>query len=192
MDEATQLSKVAYDRAAAFLKSHGADQTPHVNSNLFTHLEGTCELLREWGNAAPLCLAGLCHAVYGTDGFPVAFLDPSQRSELREIVGAEAEAIVYFYASCDRRYLYPQIERGAPVEFRDRFGEAVFVPDGALFRSFLELTFANELELAMTTPGLIDYTRETFGVLFGRCRGLVSEAAFAYFTHLCGESALSR
>src|SRR5438046_271693 len=68
MGEATQLSKASYDRAAAFLKSHRADQTPHVNSNLFAHLEATCELLREWGNAAPLCLAGLCHAVYGTDG----------------------------------------------------------------------------------------------------------------------------
>jgi hypothetical protein len=189
MGEAAQLSKEAYDRAVAFLKSHGADQTPHVNSNLLAHLEGTCELLRQWGNPAPLCLAGLCHAVYGTDGFAVAFLDPSERSPLREVIGAEAEAMVYFYASCDRRYVYPQIERAAPVEFRDRFSETVFVPDGALFRSFLELTFANELEL-VTTPALVDYTKETFGVLFGQCRGLVSEAAFTYFTDLCGEPTL--
>jgi len=189
MGERMQLSKDAYDRAVAFLKSHGADRTPHVNSNLLAHLEGTCELLRQWGNPAPLCLAGLCHAVYGTDGFAVAFLDPSERSQLCEVIGAEAEAMVYFYASCDRRYVYPQIERAAPVEFRDRFSETVFVPDEALFRSFLELTFANELEL-VTTPALVDYTRETFGVLFERCRDLVSQAAFAHFTALCGEPTL--
>ena len=192
MGDAPQLSKDAYDRAVAFLKSHGAGETPHVNSTLLAHLEGTCELLRRWGNPEPLCLAGLCHAVYGTDGFAVAFLDPlSLRSQLRAVIGAEAEAIVYFYASCDRRYVYPQIGRGGPVEFRDRFSERVFAPDRALWRAFLELTFANELEL-VTTPALVDYTRETFGVMFRGSRDLVSEAAFAHFAHLCGEPALIR
>jgi hypothetical protein len=175
-----------FDRVSSFLKAHSAERIAHVNGDLLTHLQGTWELLREWGNPLELCLAGLCHAVYGTDRFPVSLLDISRRSDLKEIIGPQAEEIVYLYASCDRSHLYPQIGYSSAVEFRDRFTGALFVPDGSLFKSFLELTFANELEGAKRNPRFVEDTRAWLKPLFRQWREGVSQAAFAYFVNLYG------
>ena len=94
-----------FDQVIAFLKTRSAEQIAHVNGTLLAHLEGTCALLLGWGNPIDLCLAGLCHAIYGTDGFPVQLLDISRRWELKRMIGPQAEEFVYFYASCDRSYL---------------------------------------------------------------------------------------
>jgi hypothetical protein len=179
------ILKKNYGRAVAFLKSHSADQIAHINGNLLAHLEGTCHLLENWDGSISLCLAGLCHAAYGTDGFALSLLDISQRSTLEEVIGSEAERLVYFYASCDRRYLYPRIDRASstPISFRDRFTERVFVPDRELFSSFLELTFANELELAQKdTEFRAQYGPSLFR-LFRKCEHWVSEAAYSCFVN---------
>jgi hypothetical protein len=181
-----QFPTTIYDGVTAFLKSHSAEQIAHVKGTLLAHLEGTCALLRNWGNPIELCLAGLCHTVYGTAGFPLQFLDISRRSELRRLIGSQAEELVYFYASCDRSHLYPQIESGSPVRFRDRFSGSIFAPDDGLFKSFLELTLANELEIMRADPVLVEQTRTSFVPLFARCQGFVSDSAFAYFCDLYG------
>lgn len=166
-----------YDQVIAFLKSRSAERIEHVKGTLLTHLEGTCALLLSWGSSVDLCLAGLCHTVYGTDGFPLQFLDISRRSELRRLIGPKAEEFVYFHASCDRSHLYPQIENGSLVRFRDRFSGSIFAPDDGLFKSFLELTLANELEIMRADPVLVEQTRTSFVALFA----LVSDTAFAHF-----------
>jgi hypothetical protein len=181
-----QPTRNDFDRVTSFLKAHSVERIAHVNGDLLSHLEGTSELLREWGNPLGLCLAGLCHTVYGTDGFRVSLLDISRRSELRQIIGSQAEEIVYFYASCDRSHVYPQIGYSSAVEFRDRFTGALFVPDSPLFKSFLELTFANELEGEKRNPRFVEDTRALLDPLFRQWRGLVSQAAFAYFVNLYG------
>lgn len=175
-----------YERAVSFLESKSAGRVRHLDGTLLAHLKGTYGLLRQWGNPEFLCLAGLCHAAYGTDGFPTALLDLGRRSELSEAVGPRAEEVVYFYASCDRARVYPQIGRVWPVRFRDRFSGAVFVPADSLFFAFLELTFANELEIVRGKPALIKSTRHSLADLFGRCRGMVSDPAFEYFVSTYG------
>lgn len=47
-------------------------------------------------------------------------------------------------------------------------------------------THRNELELVQADASNIEQTRRTLGELFKRCEGLVSSAAFAYFTNVCG------
>lgn len=175
-----------YERVISFLRSHGGEGIAHINGTVLPHLEGTFDLLQKWGNPAPLCFAGLCHAVYGTVNFKTSLVDVSSRAELRAFIGPEAEAMVYLFASCDRGYLYPQIGQSSPVQFRDRFSGEVFVPDNSLLRSFLELTFANELQIVSSNAALVEATRPIFGSLFKRCRGLVSEAAYAYFVDVYG------
>jgi hypothetical protein len=79
-----ELFQHKYERAVSFLKSHAADRVPHVGGALLPHLEGTCELLQRWGNSAELCLAGLCHTTYGTEGYPTCFLEQAMtNSEAR-------------------------------------------------------------------------------------------------------------
>jgi len=208
-----QLSQRDFDQTVSFLKSHSADQIPHLDGTLLPHLEGTCELLRSWGNTTELCLAGLCHTVYGTTGFPHSLLSLSQRSVLESVIGLPAEQLVYFYASCDRAHVYPQIIQArsfnlpadgattplsllelsqspppAPIQFRDRFSGAVYEPTLTLYRAFLELTFANELEILRRRRHIPTRNKASWRSLFSPCRALVSAAAFGSFIEILGEA----
>jgi len=136
-------------RALAFLDDHGARGIAHVNGTLLEHLVGTERLLRSWGAADALALAGLCHAAYGTDGFERSLVPIEHRHALADAVGAVVEESVYFYASCDRTAVYPQLARGEPVVFRDRFTGRVFVAPEDRLRDFVDLTLANECEIAV-------------------------------------------
>jgi hypothetical protein len=176
-----------YDEVVAFLETRSAGQVAHVAKSLFEHLQGTYELLLEWRNPRDVCHAGLCHAVYGTDGLPVALLDVgTERATLAGVIGADAEAQVYLYASCDRSYLYPQLGTGDPLSFRDRFTGATFEPDRAAFAAFMELTFANELDMFRSDPVLVEQHQATWGRRFDRSERFVSEQAFAYFRSVFG------
>ncbi len=181
--EHTRFLQLLHSRAAASLD--------HVTGTLLEHLQGTHDLLDEWGNSPDICLAGLAHAVYGTSGFPVAVLDvTTERGDLVDAIGPRAEALVYFYASCDRAVVYPQIGAGQAVPFRDRFTGEVFVPDDGILSRFMEVTFANELQIALGDVSLTDQITAAYGALFVRSRALVSPAAFACFTRICGAGLL--
>jgi hypothetical protein len=142
--------------ALSFLTAQGTDQTPHVFGDLLSHLKGVEALVRVWGGSELLALAALGHATYGTDGFPPHILELKDRAELAAVIGDEAEALVYFYASCDRGFFYPQLEDdGVTIEglrFRDRFGGTEVTPTPDFVTLFVDLTYANETELAEASP----------------------------------------
>ncbi|MEU2592432.1 DUF6817 domain-containing protein [Streptomyces albidoflavus] len=60
--------------ALALLGERGAGRLPHPGGDLATHLRRVHSQLATWGARPALRLAGLCHAFYGTDGFPTALL----------------------------------------------------------------------------------------------------------------------
>ena len=161
------------EAALDFLGRHDAAGTPHLFGDLLTHLLGTEALVREWGGSDRLALAALGHATYGTDGFEPYLLPVSERAQLAAAIGEEAEALVYFYASCDRDAFYPQLEDEAravgDLTFRDRFTGDELRPDPELVTLFVDLTYANEGELAGRSPGgpaewtwLADFRRRTW------------------------------
>jgi hypothetical protein len=146
--EATDLDG-ARARIIRLITDRGAPSIRHPHGTLFQHLLGTEQLLRSWGCAESTALGGLAHAVYGTDGFSPHLLELEERHALEELAGAEVESLVYFYASCDRRFAYPQLGTAGPVAFRDRFrGEILHLSTDAL-RDFVDLTLANEIEIAL-------------------------------------------
>jgi hypothetical protein len=156
----------------AFLTQRDTPSTPHIFGDLYSHLTGVESLVRAWGGSDRLALVALAHATYGTDGFAPNILELEERPLLASIIGPEAEALVYFYASCDRRYFYPQIEAPDTVAdhlaFRDRFTDTTFTPSPAYVTDFVDLTLANECELAAASPGgplewtwLSDFCRTT-------------------------------
>jgi hypothetical protein len=171
--------------AVAFLKSNKADSIEHSDGNLLDHFAGTARLLEEWGNRPDLCLAGLCHAVYGTEGFQQSILEPSERDQLRVIIGEAAEAIVYFYGSAERNSFCPSINRGV-VTFRDRFTGEKFEPDANMLRDCLELMLANDVEIAARMRQFRTYTQPYNTELFTRCRDYVSEAGFESMCEVYG------
>lgn len=160
--------------AVSLLRTLGAEDVAHPGGNLFDHLVRVHDELTEWGASRELRLAGLCHALYGTDGFPVALYGLDRRAEVAALIGADAEALVYFYASCDRGSSYPGLADAA-AEFTDRFTGERHVPDAAARRAFAELTAANELDIVRAHPEASG-APELYGLLSG-WRGLLSDRA---------------
>jgi hypothetical protein len=162
---------------AEALAARGAAGIAHPGGTLLAHLQRVQALLTEWGARPALRLAGLCHAWYSTDGFQPALGDPDRRAELTAITGAEAERLVYFYASCDRRFSYPQLaKRTGP--FKDRFTDTVLRPPLRLRRDFAELTAANELDIVAVNQNLRAQHGPDLLRLFTSWQALLSDAAW--------------
>lgn len=171
--------------AVTLLRELGAEDIGHPGGTLFDHLVRVHDLLTEWGADTPLRLAGLCHAFYGTDGFPVELYGLDRRAELAAHIGADAEGLVYFYASCDRRASYPEIPYEAG-EFVDRFRGARVRPEPRLRRAFAELTVANELDIVRATPLFDELDRTALHDRFVRWNALLSPAANAEVERVLG------
>ncbi|MEW2354217.1 DUF6817 domain-containing protein [Spirillospora sp. NPDC029432] len=161
----------------ASLASRGAGEITHPGGTLLAHLERVHALLEEWGARPVVRFAGLCHAFYGTDGFPTALGDPARRDELAALIGEEAERLVHLYAACDRRYTYPRLaEPEGP--FRDRFTGALHHPLPRLRRDFAELTVANELDLMRADRDLRAEHGPDLLERFASWRALLSDRAW--------------
>lgn len=167
----------AATQAVTLLRRLGAADIAHPGGTLLAHLKRVQARLATWQARPALQLAGLCHACYGTDGFPTALLPLDRRADLAAVIGTEAEAIVYLYAACDRKATYPVLAR-ADVAFRDRFTGRTHTPEPRLRRDFAELSAANELDLARIDPAF----REKWGAellsLFTRCHDWLSDDAW--------------
>ncbi|MEU6984963.1 DUF6817 domain-containing protein [Streptomyces sp. NPDC046324] len=165
------------DAARDLLIARGADGMDHPGGTLLAHLDRVEARLTAWGAREALRLAGLCHAFYGTDGFAGHLLPLERRAVLAAAIGAEAEELVYFYASCDRNVSYTELgnEDG---RFRDRFTGETFIPTQRQRRDFAELTAANEVDVLRENREL--WSRYGGGLLklFTRWRSLLSEPAF--------------
>lgn len=102
------------------LSKLGAADFKHLNGNLIDHLKGTQELLTSWNANQTLQDAGLYHAAYGTAGFNEQMISLDQRSKIAQIIGPDAETIVYEYCACDRDYTWPQLGLQETPYFRNR------------------------------------------------------------------------
>ncbi|MFJ6080325.1 DUF6817 domain-containing protein [Streptomyces sp. NPDC092369] len=160
------------------LRELGAVDIPHPGGTLLAHLQRVQGRLAEWGARPDLRLAGLCHAFYGTDGFPTALLPVDRRAELVQVIGVEAEAIVYRYAACDRKATYPTLAE-ADGAFRDRFTGRAHLPELQLRRDFAELSAANELDIASIDPAFVEKWGAQLRALFTRFRPLLSQPAWS-------------
>ena len=158
------------------LASLGAGDFAHINGSLEEHFVGVHDMLVDWGARPVLCDAGLFHAAYGTAHFSDVMVSLDKRQMVADIIGAEAEAIVYRYCSCDRAKFWPRVGTAAPpLPFEDRFtGETIPLPEDEL-REFCELTAANELQIAAGEPGFREKNREVFTSLFRRMRPFLSD-----------------
>ncbi|WP_433714985.1 alpha/beta fold hydrolase [Nocardia sp. CA-084685] len=133
--------------ALALLRDLGAGRLDHPGGNLLDHLHRVHDLVRNLGGSRNVCLAALCHATYGTDGFPHALLPLDERNRLRTAIGDEAEALVYRYAACDRTETYACLGT-TPLPLTDRFtGDTIDLTTNEL-TDFALLTIANELDVA--------------------------------------------
>ncbi|MEU1709223.1 DUF6817 domain-containing protein [Streptomyces sp. NPDC005706] len=177
MEPNTGTPAGAADRALALLRECGAETMAHPGGTLLAHLCRVQDRLALWQARPALRLAGLCHAFYGTDGFPGALLPVTRRAELTAVIGDEAESIVHLYAACDRAATYPALGR-PEAPFHDRFTGELHVPGPRARRDFAELSAANELDLARLDPAFRDRWGADLLALFTRLRPLLSADAW--------------
>ncbi len=161
-----------------FLRDRGAGQLPHPGGTLHEHLIRVAALLAEWGASEDLQLAGLCHACYGTAGYPHPLVGLDERPVLTALAGTRAESLVYLYGSCDRAAVYPALKEPGPVPFRDRFTGRTRTPPERDIRAFAELTAANELDVIRHNAALAARHATALWQFFAALRTRLSEAAW--------------
>jgi len=166
---------VSHGDAERLLASRGAHEIAHPGGLLLDHLRRTRDLLAACGASDETQLAGLCHAAYGTDGFPASLLTLDERATLAAVIGATAEALVYRYASCDRKATYRRLGTH-PLVLTDRFTAEVVELDPTAAGSFAAITIANELDV-LTHAALTDADREGILELFAGLRAYAPEVA---------------
>jgi hypothetical protein len=136
------------DSVVEWLRGHDADLIEHPGGSLLDHLLRVHAKLRGWRLDHDVCLAGMCHAAYGTDGFPSALLSVEARPFLAELIGQRAEHLAYMYGSCDRRLTYATLRSpGSDIVMVDRFTGGHSVPVVGDLEAFCHITVANELDV---------------------------------------------
>ena len=161
------------DGVRVWLRQHGAEQIAHPGGNLYAHLCRVSERLAVLGCNGDVQAAGLTHAAYGTDGLDLTLLDVADRGVLRDLVGADAEELVYLYGACDRGRTWRGLARTGEVF--DRFSRQVRTPDGGQLRSLVDLSIVNELDVIEHDPAVADRHGPYFRELFASWAALASE-----------------
>ena len=87
-----------------FLIEQGTDQTRHSGRSLYNHLTGVYSKLYGWGCHPIVCDGGLYHSIYGTEYFKPKTLTLEDRPIVRDLIGYEAEHLVYLFCTTLNRY----------------------------------------------------------------------------------------
>ncbi|QGN48583.1 hypothetical protein GKC29_18260 [Micromonospora sp. WMMC415] len=175
---------MSVDEVRDWLRERGADRIDHPGGSLYAHLCRVRERLAALGCDADVQLAGLTHAVYGTDGFDVALLDRTGRATLRDLVGDEAADLVYRYGACDRRRTWRGL--ATTVAVYDRFTGQVTTLRGEHLRSFVDLSVVNELDVVEQDPSVLDTHGAFFHDLFAAWAPAMSPPVASEVTRVFG------
>ena len=160
--------------ALEFLRGTVAPELPHPGGTLLAHLVRVHDWLAELGEPEHVCQAGLTHAVYGTDGFDVTLLELGERSVLVDMIGAQAEELVYRYGACDRSRTWRDLASTGVVW--DRFTGTSEQLTGAELTEFADLTVINELDVLAHSAEIEREHGPALRALFVRWQPILSPA----------------
>lgn len=92
-------------RSINLLKDRGAHRCWHKHSVFLDHLVGVADILYLWNPLDDILrFVGLFHSAYSNSYVNLSLLDPAtERPLLRDVIGADAEEIVFLFCSIDRQ-----------------------------------------------------------------------------------------
>ncbi|TRU11014.1 MAG: hypothetical protein EWV75_12935 [Microcystis wesenbergii Mw_QC_S_20081001_S30D] len=161
------------------LKQLGCDSTAHMNRDLLTHFQGTYQLLKKWGNQEAVCLAGLCHALYGTQTFPVALVSFSKRQEIAALIGEEAEKLAYYYSIITRQHFTENLKKNTNnLAIKSRLDGSIIPIQESEFIQLLEIFLADHLEQIFSINYRYRYQYQSF---FLEAKPYLSQLGFKEF-----------
>jgi hypothetical protein len=162
---------------AALLQKLDAHVTSHSRRALLDHLQGTHDLLVEWGNEPDICVAGLFHSIYGTYAFDKRSADMSMRDEIRDVIGAEAERLVVLFCVTDRRCFYEHLGESR-FRLRDIVHDRDLDLDRNTLAALIEIEVANILDqIPHRSQKKARRAAECYADAFTRSRDYISPAA---------------
>ena len=163
---------------SALLLELGAHVTSHSRRTLLAHLEGTHDLLVQWGNPPAVCVAGLFHSVYGTYAFHKKSAQMSMRARIRDAIGADAEALVYLFCVTDRRCFYQHLGESRFL-LRDIVHECDLEIDKDNLAALIEIEVANILDqVPHRSRKKALLAAEWYGDAFANSREYISSGAW--------------
>jgi hypothetical protein len=129
-----------------FLRDAHTEGMPHSGRALFDHLLGTRQVLVEWAARPALCDAGLFHSIYSTEHYQEQALPLSRRGEVQQLIGVEAESLVWLFCMMRREAFFQDLGKGrSPVVQHRETGEQIPL-SGTQREDLLTLLFANSME----------------------------------------------
>jgi hypothetical protein len=134
------------------LRKASTEHMPHSEVGLFDHLLGTRRLLVEWKARPALCDAGLFHSVYGTDQYELTAIPLSLRDEVRQVIGDEAEYLVWLFCMMRRETLFDRLDKDRNFSVQHRLTGEWIPLTAAQFHDLVTLSFANCLEAFPRCP----------------------------------------
>eukprot|EP00966_Prymnesium_polylepis_P172169 3981039-Prymnesium_polylepis.1 len=88
----------------------------HKHSSFVEHLRGVWLMLVAWEQPQAWCRLGLCHSVYSNSFVSMNLFDPKRdRDLLAELVGDEAEGLIYKFCTIDRQRLEETVLEEATI-----------------------------------------------------------------------------
>lgn len=172
-----------YDACIAFLHELNTKDIAFFERDLLSHLQGTYQVLKQWGASEDLLWAGLFHAIYLTDFFKCNEPTGANRERVRQVIGDEAEDIAYKYCVMNRL----EFIQKSPAEsngFFDTYAGSEVVLSAAQDRALAELIWANAVEqLAHDLPPYS--SRAQAKPLFEASKHRVGPKALQAYAALC-------
>ncbi len=138
-------SNLVPERYLTFLEQHAGD-LPHSGRSLTEHLVGTHDLLQQWGNPEPVCLAGLFHSIYGTEIYQHRAVSIAQRTLIAGLIGSEAEKLAYAFSVTRRpKAFLANAGKESTVLYDHQTGGSVTITRDEM-NKLLEIEAANLIE----------------------------------------------
>lgn len=161
----------------ALLEELGANVTSHSRRTLLEHLTGTHDLLRLWGNPPHVCVAGLFHSIYGTYVFDRRSADLGMRDRIAEVIGRDAEWLVYVFCVTDRRCFYEHLGE-ASCRLHDMLSGHDLELDREALAALIEIEVANMVEqIPRRSRKKAVRAAELYAPAFARSRDYISSSA---------------
>jgi hypothetical protein len=128
------------------LERFGISTTAHGQSSLLAHLRGTEKILKDWGCPRYVCLAGLCHSIYGTESFLEVSATLDNREYVQILIGKDAERLAYLFGARKNDLFWNNLDRQDGFVVNDRFTDQAVEISGTDFVDLITMMLANLLD----------------------------------------------
>jgi hypothetical protein len=158
------------------VRKFGTDAIGHFGRPLTVHLIETGRWLEKWGSSRELVAAGAFHSIYGTEEFREKAVGLERRPEIQQVIGEEAERLVYLFCLADRRALFSG--QSAPCSVPLPSTGACVDLDELTLAALLELEAANIVDGALHQPDAPAAAGEFWMARFESVKPRLSKGAY--------------